>query len=92
MFEMVVGFLCNSTYDFFKELQSYCRSDVDLLMRGCLAFRQNIIDVTKKEEDQDFVDGIDPFCVAVTVASLCHYIFRNQMLKENQIKVKVYGG
>ena len=83
---------CNSTYDFFKELQSYCRSDVDLLMRGCLAFRQNIIDVTKKEEDQDFVAGIDPFCVAVTVASLCHYIFRNQMLKENQIAILPQNG
>jgi hypothetical protein len=75
----------HTSYDYFHELKSYCRSDVDLLMKGCLAFRQNIIEITKKEDDKDFVDGIDPFCVSVTVSSLCHYIFRNQMLKENHI-------
>ncbi len=68
-----------------NHLQAYCKSDVELLMQGCLAFRKSIIEVTKSDDDPNFLNGIDPFCVSVTIASLCHYIFRNKMLKKNQI-------
>jgi hypothetical protein len=83
---------CNSTYDFQHELKMYCRSDVDLLMKGCLAFRNNIIELTTKHDDKDFENGIDPFCVSVTIASLCHYIFRNQMLKKDEIAILPQNG
>jgi hypothetical protein len=83
---------CTTTYDFQHELQMYCRSDVDLLLKGCLAFRKNIIELTTKHDDKDFENGIDPFCVSVTIASLCHYIFRNQMLKKDEIAILPQNG
>jgi hypothetical protein len=83
---------CTTTYDFQHELQMYCRSDVDLLLKGCLAFRKNIIELTTKHDDNDFENGIDPFCVSVTKASLCHYIFRNQMLKKDEIAILPQNG
>jgi G:T-mismatch repair DNA endonuclease (very short patch repair protein) len=82
----------NSVYDFQQELQAYCKSDVELLMQGCLAFRKSIIEVTKSKDDPNFLNGIDPFCVSVTIASLCHYIFRNKMLKKNQIAILPQNG
>ena len=66
---------CDKIYNFQEELKSYCRSDVDLLMKGCLIFRKNIIEITKREGDENFSNGIDAFCVSVTIASLCHFIF-----------------
>jgi hypothetical protein len=71
-------------FNFQKEIKSYCESDVDLLKTGCLSFRKIIKDLTKNEK---FEDGIDPFLCSVTIASLSNFIFRNIMLKENQIGI-----
>ena len=32
-------------FDFKQEMYKYCRSDVDILRRGCLVFRQLFIDI-----------------------------------------------
>ena len=61
-----------STFNFNIELISYCESDVDLLEKGCIAFRKIIMDQTKTNEDPI---GIDPFRKSITIASLCHYIY-----------------
>jgi hypothetical protein len=53
-------------------------------MKGCLAFRKNIFDLTTKHDDKDFENGIDPFCVSVTIASLFHFIFRKQMFEKRR--------
>ena len=50
----------------------YCRSDVDILRRGCLEFRRMVMDVR---------EGVDPFDY-VTIASLCMGIFKTLFLKE----------
>jgi hypothetical protein len=68
----------DKTFDFKQECLNYCKSDVDLLMNGCLSFRKNIKEVTKNEK---FPEGIDPFLCSITIASLANFIFRNIMLK-----------
>ena len=68
----------NSLYDFKNEIISYCMSDVKLLKEGCLAFRSIIINIT---------NGIDPFAKCITIASLCHYIYRKILMKPNTISV-----
>ena len=39
--------IIHKLFDFQKECLSYCTSDVDLLMRGCLSFRENMKLITK---------------------------------------------
>ena len=68
----------NKEFDFQKEIQEYCWSDVQLLTQGCLKFRSINIQDTK---------GVDPFRVASTIASFCNYIFRRNFLKSNSIAI-----
>lgn len=44
----------NEIFNFKKEIRKYCKYDVDILRRGCLAFRNLLIESTtmKKEERQ----------------------------------------
>ena len=64
------------TFDLQKELEEYCRSDVDILRRSMMIFRQEFMDL----------ENIDPFCY-VTIASVCMAIFRGNYLKEGDIAV-----
>nr|DAC81407.1 TPA_asm: PolB-C [Rhodactis coral adintovirus] len=65
----------NYVFDFHKELIEYCRSDVDILRRCCLKF---------KELMQETCD-LDPFLHCVTIASACNRVFRQQFLQEQTI-------
>lgn len=65
-------------FDYKKELVEYCISDVKLLKEGCLAFRQIIFDITK---------GVDCFKECVTLASLCHLIFRKDHMMPKSIGI-----
>ena len=65
-------------FNFKNEIISYCESDVDILMKGCLAFRKIIMEQT---------DGIDPFRVSITIASLCHYIYTTKLMTPNSIAI-----
>jgi hypothetical protein len=65
----------NIVYDFKKELYEYCVSDVKLLKEGCIKFR-NIIKKTTT---------IDPFETNITIASLCHHIYRTKLMKPDTI-------
>ena len=53
-------------------------SDVEILMKGCLAFRKIIMDQT---------EGIDPFQKSITIASLCHYIYRTKLMEPETIAI-----
>lgn len=66
------------TFDFRKEIKDYCVSDVDILRRGCMKFRETMMAVTSKSEDSP---GIDPFD-HVTIASACQAIYRELFLEE----------
>ena len=65
-------------YNFKHEIVSYCRSDVKLLKEGCLAFRSIIMKIT---------NGIDPFKKCITIASLCHYVYRKTLMKPSTISI-----
>jgi len=62
-------------FDFQNEFRRYCISDCELLTRGCLEFRKIIMNLT----------SVDPFRKNITIASLCHFIFRNFLLDPDEI-------
>lgn len=62
-------------FDFQKELLEYCKSDVDILRRCCLKFRDDFLTIT----------GIDPFEKCITIASACNLVFRTNFLQPETI-------
>ena len=67
----------NYLFDFQKEIVKYCRSDVDIMRKCCLLFREMLRDETH----------IDPFGKSLTIASYCHEVYRTNFLKEDSIAV-----
>ncbi len=67
----------NYVFDFDKEIIEYCTSDVDILRRSCMEFRELFRDST----------GIDPFEKCLTIASACQLVYRTNFLKENTIAI-----
>ena len=67
----------NYLFDFQKEIVKYCRSDVDIMRKCCLLFREMLRDETT----------IDPFGKSLTIASYCHEVYRTKFLKEDTIAV-----
>ena len=67
----------NYRYDFCEEIIKYCRSDVDILRKCCLLYRE----MFRKETD------IDPFNKALTIASYCQVVYRTNFLKKDTIAV-----
>ena len=55
-------------HNFSQDLIEYCQSDVELLGQGVV----HILTLIKS-----ICSGIDPFKVACTTASACHYIYRH---------------
>ena len=67
----------NYLFDFEKEIIKYCRSDVDILRKCCMSFREMLREIT----------GIDPFEKCLTIASYCHEVYRTNFLKKDTIAV-----
>ena len=67
----------NYRYDFREEIIKYCRSDVDILRKCCLLYREML----RKETD------IDPFNKSLTIASYCQEVFRTNFLKKDTIAI-----
>ena len=68
----------NVVYDFQKELEEYCQSDVDILQRGCEAFC----------EEFESHAGFNPFVECMTIASACHLYWRKTHLPLDTIAVQ----
>ena len=66
----------NYVFNFKNELQTYCRSDVDILRRGCMLFRDNFLQIA----------NIDPLQY-VTIASVCMAVYRSNYMPEKTIGV-----
>jgi len=66
----------SKTFDFKQEMYNCCKSDVDILRKGCLKLRKLFIQIA----------NIDPFQY-ITIASVCHAIYRSEFLLENTIGV-----
>ena len=67
----------NYRYDFREEIIKYCRSDVDIMRKCCLLYRE----MFRKETD------IDPFNKALTIASYCQEVYRTNFLKKDTIAI-----
>ncbi|XP_034302591.2 uncharacterized protein [Magallana gigas] len=81
----------SEVFNFQEEMLKYCRSDVDILRRGCIAFRNTVLQATTIETSHvqpdgtistTIIDGVDPFDY-VTIASVCMGIFKTLFLKHN---------
>ena len=64
-------------FHFKTELLNYCRSDVDILRRCCLKFRDLFISQ----------GDVDPFLQAATIAGACMKVFRTKHLKKDTIGI-----
>ena len=62
---------------FKEEIIKYCRSDVDILRKCCMEFREMLREIT----------DIDPFEKCLTIASYCHEVYRTNFLKKDTIAV-----
>ena len=67
----------NYRYDFREEIIKYCRSDVDILRKCCLLYREMFRDET----------DIDPFNKALTIASYCQEVYRTNFMKKDTIAI-----
>lgn len=72
----------NVKYNFAKEMEEYCRSDVALLQAGCEAFAAEF----------ESHAGFNPFAKCVTIASACHLYWRKHCLQEDTIALEPLKG
>lgn len=71
----------NYVWDQAKEMREYCISDVDILKRCCIKFRQQFIDIA----------DIDPFRYA-TIASVVMAIYRSDYIVDDFAENYPYAG
>ena len=71
----------NYVFDFRHEILKYCRSDVDILAKCCMLYREML----KEETAIDNETGIDPFDQALTIASYCMQVYRTKFLEKDTI-------
>src|SRR5271170_3210731 len=66
----------DQTFNFKEQMYKYCKSDVDILRRGCMELIKLFIEIS----------GTDPFKY-VTIASVCNAIYRIKFLQAATIAV-----
>ena len=64
-------------FDFTKEIISYCKNDVTILRRSCMAFRRMFIESGK----------VCPFEESTTIASACSRVYRKNFLRDKRISI-----
>lgn len=47
----------SEVFNFQEEMLKYCRSDVDILRRGCIAFRNTVLQATTTKNSKVQPDG-----------------------------------
>ena len=72
----------NYVFDFRHEILKYCRSDVDILAKCCMLYREMLREVTAMGDDER---GIDPFDKATTIAGYCMQVYRTKFLEKDTI-------
>ncbi|CAC5379364.1 unnamed protein product [Mytilus coruscus] len=70
-------------FDFQEQLMTYCKSDVDILRKGCLAFRKMFMEATSLDNEP----CVDPFENCLTIASACNFVFRRNFLEYDSIGI-----
>ena len=74
----------NYVFDFHHEILKYCRSDVDIMAKCCMLYREMLKEVTAMDGD-DNETGIDPFDQATTIAGYCMQVYRTMFLEKDTI-------
>ena len=80
----------DDVFDFRKEIKEYCQSDVTILLKASMEFRNLLLKSTTDDENDKNVDdenpnrdarnsGVDPFQFT-TIASVCMGIYKNTFL------------
>ena len=72
----------NYVFNFRHEILEYCRSDVDILAKCCLLYREMLREATDTCNDET---GIDPFDQATTIAGYCMQVYRTKFLEKDTI-------
>ena len=72
----------NYVFDFQKEILKYCRSDVDILAKCCLLYREMFRLATDTGNDET---GLDPFDSTTTIAAYCMQVYRTKFLQKDTI-------
>ena len=72
----------NYVFDFQKEILKYCRSDVDILAKCCLLYRELFRKATDTGNDET---GLDPFDSVTTIAAYCMQVYRTKFLQKDTI-------
>lgn len=72
----------DKTFDFKEELEKYCRSDTNILMRCVMTFRE----IFKS------VSGLDPLSRSITIAMACMEVFKTNYLKPNVLAISPPNG
>ena len=70
------------TWNFQKEMLEYCKDDVRILREGCLKFAQDTLQEA----------GFNPLEQCITIASTCHYFWRNHQMLPKIIAVEPVSG
>ena len=58
-------------------MEEYCRSDVDILRRGCGCFRRELINIS----------GLDPLSEACIFAQACSKVWRKNHMPKKSIAI-----
>ena len=69
---------------FREEMLKYCKLDVDVLLQGCRAFRNVMLNLDDKPKGKNMVKGIDPFA-HVTIASMCMSLYLHKFYVDRTI-------
>lgn len=72
----------NTVFDFQREILEYCRTDVIILRRACMAFRKIFLER----------GNVCPFVECTTIASTCMRVFRKNFLRKEVIGIIPTGG
>ena len=81
----------DQSFDLQKELEDYCISDVDILSKSVLTYRDIFLEVTKSDLIENDC-GIDPFQSCLTIASICNLVYRRNFMKQKTIAlIPEYG-
>jgi hypothetical protein len=73
-----------NVFDFKKEFEDYCWSDVMLLTEGCMRYSRLSRESSKLNEADE---GFDPLVHCMTLASACNTLYRRNYMPKNKIAV-----
>ncbi len=66
----------------FKEIEAYCKSDVEILAKGCMIYNKIIQNILRDQQDFSL---FEPFRVCLTLPSLVNRIYRRYFMIPNTI-------